>query len=411
MRGGRQRAISLVAEARQVGLLDDNNEINDDYHSLFQVLQDVTKWQPINNPSTGMDRLTYLQSQLATCYSELEELDANITNAKLFMGETSGYADEVAHQKTRLESIGLFEQLDFRKDKCPLCSGTLETPLPEVDMLKASIVNLDKSIENVTKEKPKLRNFIDSLEQERQKKREEISSIKAEIDGVYRQNQQAEQIKDLNSRRALVVGRISLWLESVENDISSSVFEKNIASMETRIEEIDSCLDQESLEDKKQSVLSRIQVDMTKWAKELELEHSDNPYRLDLNKVTVIVDKPERPVPLKQLGSGSNWVGVHLITYFALHKYFISANRSVPRFLFLDQPSQVYFPSENDEKKTDWNKVKQMYDFIFNRTNAEMGVLQVIIVDHADLKDEQFRNHVIEDWHGDNYLVPPDWYL
>lgn len=48
-------------------------------------------------------------------------------------------------------------------------------------------------------------------------------------------------------------------------------------------------------------------------------------HRLDLNKVTVMVDKSERPVPLKQLGSGSNWVGVHLITYFALHYFCICA--------------------------------------------------------------------------------------
>ncbi|WP_439651951.1 DUF3732 domain-containing protein [Pelosinus baikalensis] len=30
------------------------------------------------------------------------------------------------------------------------------------------------------------------------------------------------------------------------------------------------------------------------------------------------MDKPERPVPLQQLCSGSNWVGIHLIAYFAL---------------------------------------------------------------------------------------------
>jgi uncharacterized protein DUF3732 len=149
---------------------------------------------------------------------------------------------------------------------------------------------------------------------------------------------------------------------------------------------------------------------MSEWAKNLNLEHSDNPYRLDMNKVTVVVDKPERPVPLKQLGSGSNWVGVHLITYFALHKYFINANRPVPRFMFFDQPSQVYFPSELDDKKTDWNMVYGLYDFIIERVNDLKGNLQVIIVDHADLKDEKFRKLIMEDWWHENNLIPEDWY-
>lgn len=411
MGGGLQRAISLIAEARQVGLLGETSDlIADDYNSLYSLLQTTTNWQPVNNPSGGMDRLTYLQSQLEICHQELEELESNISNAKAFMGETSGYEDEITHQKVRLESIGLFEQLDFNTGACPLCSGTLRTSLPEVDMIKASIINLDKSIKNVTRERPKLRSFIDGLEQERQKKREEVRIIESEIDGLYSHKQRAEQIKDLNARRALVVGRISLWLESVENDSQSADYERKIFEIENRIAEIDNLLDRDTLEERKQSALSRIQVDMSAWAKELKLEHCDNPYRLDLNKVTVIVDKPERPVPLKQLGSGSNWVGVHLITYFALQKFFIAANRPVPNFLFLDQPSQVYFPSEIDEKRTDWNKVKEMYDFVFKRTHAENGKLQVIIVDHADMKDEEFRGHIVEDWHNENNLVPCEWY-
>ena len=151
---------------------------------------------------------------------------------------------------------------------------------------------------------------------------------------------------------------------------------------------------------------------MTTWAKTLELEHCNSPYRLDLNKVTVVVDKPERPVPLKQLGSGSNWVGVHLITYFALHKYFIEGKRPVPNFLFIDQPSQVYFPSETDEQRTDWDEVNKMYRFIYERVQELNGEFQVIIVDHADLDNDAFRKNTIETWLSkDNSLVPNDWLI
>ena len=125
----------------------------------------------------------------------------------------------------------------------------------------------------------------------------------------------------------------------------------------------------------------------------------------------VVVDKPERPVPLKQLGSGSNWVGVHLITYFALQYFYIGAKRPVPSFMFLDQPSQVYFPSELDEKKTDWNEVNRIYQFIIDRTAELNGQLQVIIVDHADLEKNSFREFTLENWWPDDKnLVPIDWY-
>lgn len=128
-----------------------------------------------------------------------------------------------------------------------------------------------------------------------------------------------------------------------------------------------------------------------------------------MNKVTVVVDKEDRPVPLKQMGSGSNWVGIHLITYFALHKFFIKLHRPVPRFLFLDQPSQVYFPSELDEKKTDIKMVNKLYDFIIEQVFALSGELQVIIVDHVNLDNKEFKKKIIENWWENNNLVPEEW--
>lgn len=413
MGGGSERAISLIGEARQAGLIDASTQIDyQNYREMYSVLQTAMNWSPsMIGSNSGMDRLTFLQSKLQEIRDEFDEIGISLDNARKFVGETAGYSGEAQHQKMRLESIGLFEQLNFNPGKCPLCSGTLEQPLPSAEMIKASIVNLDKSIANVTREQPKLRAFISDLEREREKKQEEIKALEAEIDGLYQQESERARLRDINARRGKVVGRISLWVESVENDTESEKQEQVVKRIEGRIKEIDDILDRDSVEERKQSALSRIQEDMTKWAKALQLEHSDNPYRLDLNKVTVVVDKPERPVPLKQLGSGSNWVGVHLIAYFALQRFFVNANRPVPRFLFLDQPSQVYFPSELDEKQIDWNEVNKMYQFIIDRTNELNGKLQVIVVDHADLKEDSFRQFICENWWPiDKNLVPSDWY-
>lgn len=413
MGGGSERAISLIGEARQAGLIDASTQIDyKNYREMYSVLQTAMNWSPsMIGSNSGMDRLTFLQSKLQEIRDEFDEIGISLDNARKFVGETAGYSGEAQHQKMRLESIGLFEQLNFNPGKCPLCSGTLEQPLPSVERIKASIVNLDKSIANVTREQPKLRAFISDLEREREKKQEEIKALEAEIDGLYQQESERARLRDINARRGKVVGRISLWVESVENDTESEKQEQVVKRIEGRIKEIDDILDRDSVEERKQSALSRIQEDMTKWAKALQLEHSDNPYRLDLNKVTVVVDKPERPVPLKQLGSGSNWVGVHLIAYFALQRFFVNANRPVPRFLFLDQPSQVYFPSELDEKQIDWNEVNIMYQFIIDRTIELNGKLQVIVVDHADLKEDSFRQFICENWWPiDKNLVPSDWY-
>lgn len=51
------------------------------------------------------------------------------------------------------------------------------------------------------------------------------------------------------------------------------------------------------------------------------------------------------------------------------------------------------------------------YQFVIDRTTELQGQLQVIIVDHADLKKDSFREFIRENWWPDDKnLVPIDWY-
>jgi hypothetical protein len=411
--GGLGRAISLISESKEVGLLDNAVVVDyDNYDAVKDILSSVDEWKPKNISTIGVDRLSIWQSELAKCESELETLNLDIESAKGYLGASNGYEDAVKHQSMRLQSIGLFEQLDFSPNHCPLCSSDMgDNPLPYVVAIKTAIANLSKEIENVDKERPKIRDYLNELENARQKLRETIQSLRAEIDGIYEHNRSANVYRDLTVRRAKVAGRISLWLDSIKFSDNYDGKQATINGLEVRLQEVEAILNKDDLEERKVSALNRISINMSNWAKELRLEHGDNPYRLDMNKVTVIVDKPERPIPLKQLGSGANWVGVHLITYFALHKFFIETNRPVPRFVFIDQPSQIYFPSERGEMKEDWNLIKELYKFIFDRVGELKSKLQLIIVDHADLEDPQFQSAVIEDWLPKNScLIPIDWY-
>lgn len=404
---GMSKANELIAEAMAVGLI--SNKTNDNFNEAYHTLKNITEYKLVGTNSVGMDDLAVFQESLSEKRKYFDIICEKLQDAKKFIDDTYGYYNEVKEQKVRLESIGLFEKLNFNEGKCPLCSSNLDNELPSVEAIKRSIKNLDLKIKSVSKEKPKLQNYVNSLEIKKQLIKEEIKSIEKRIDGIYKQNKEAERIKDLNSRRAKVIGRISLWLESIEGIDDCNKKEELIKEYEEDINKIEKLLDIDTIEQKKQSILNRLSVEMTKLAKELELEYSNNPYRLDMRKVTVVVDKPERPVPLQQLGSGSNWLGVHLITYFALQKYFIKSKRPVPNFLFIDQPSQVYFPSDVDEADTDTVEVKKIYDFIFERVKELCGGLQIIIVDHAYVKNSHFEEAVVENWwHGDK-LIPDSW--
>ena len=411
--GGLDRAISLISEAKNVGLVSDKIVIDyDDFDAICKVFRDICNWEPISVNSVNLDRITSLQEELQNKETELNTLNDDIDNAMKYISGVNDYSSANSQQIRRLMSIGLFEQLNFNANICPFCSGELgDNSLPTVEKIKQAINDLNNNIDTVEREKPRIQEHIVNMKTSRDKLRNEIYNTKLQIETEYEQQVTATRIKDLNSRRAHIVGRISLWLDSVYQTDNFDGKKAVIAQIESRLKEIDELLDRNAIEERKASLARRFSVDMTEWAKELNLEHSENPYSFDMNKVTVIIDKPERPVPLAQLGGGANWVGIHLITHFALHKYFITQKRPVPRFIFIDQPSQVFFPSDQEGKSVDWEKVKQIYRFIFRRVNELSGNLQLIVVDHAYFENEKdFVNSIIEDWHNEDNLIPTEWY-
>ena len=210
-----------------------------------------------------------------------------------------------------------------------------------------------------------------------------------------------------------------MYTESIDWNQDVSDQENQINILDEQIGILSERLDPEALKERLNSQLSCIAEDMTRWSRELKLEHSEKRIRLDASKLTVVADTPFGVVPLSNMGSGENWVGYHLVTYFALAKWFIEESRPVGRFLFLDQPTQVYFPSEKSnsgdlseiEKDEDREVVRNMFHWIFEVVKTLSPDLQVIITDHADIDEDWFQLAVRDKkWRGDFALIPKSWY-
>ena len=247
-------------------------------------------------------------------------------------------------------------------------------------------------------------------------------------------NQQVEmaQWKEQILNRSRIVSRISLWLENAIFTDETFELQNRLALSEERVQYIQTLLDPEDKQDRLSSALNRISWQMTQWASLLKLEHADGqtPVNLNLSKATVILDSAARPIPLNLIGGGENVQGYHLITHLALHKYFIERERPTPRFLFLDQLSQVYFDNlPNDPLRTeeierikeigsiegledhDRESLRELFDFIFDVFSQSFAQdFQIIITERANLDDNQrFQDAVIETWRGNRKLVPIEW--
>lgn len=406
------RAKALVEEAQNIGLIDSKLNVNIlSLEQLINILSSINLTD-ILYEYQGNEQLLKLKDQLKENQRQLNDYNSKIYETKKYIESFEDFDGENDHKLNRLKSINLYRSLNFTTNYCPFCSSKISSNVPDINKIKDAIETLDNKINQVGAEKPKLNAYLLKLEDEKEKINEKIKYLHLQIKEIYSQQKEIENIYDIELKQAIVVGKIRLWLDSFQYKKDTKDFSNRIDDIEKEIKKIESLVNQEVIDENMAYALSKIQTSMTKWAKSLDLEYIDSTYRYDPKKVTVIIDK-DRPVALSQLGSGANWLGVHLIAYFAFQEYFINKNRPVPSFIFLDQPSQVYFPKTYktiDKQSTDYDEVKNIYKFLNERVEEQHGKLQVIVVDHANLEEKIFQDHIIENWHNsDSNLVPLTW--
>jgi Protein of unknown function (DUF3732) len=416
--GGAIKAQNLIQEAIQVGLVEEGYSGNEEED--ISRLRKCLSWKPSTIPGIETNSIEDLREERARYIEQLNGIDEHIKAAESYANEASGYSAHANEQRLRLESIALFEEASEESDcKCPFCSSEVEIKTPQLNNMSLSLQRLQTNLQAVVRERPKLRTYLTTLESEKEEKIKLINSLSSSIETLIHEQEVAKEIEDINRRISRVIGRISFFIENHKETQENDELQSKIDEAEAHITYLEDLLDQENKEEILSSILSRISKYMTDWAKELELEHSDAPYRLDIKNLTVIADKEERPIPLNRMGSGENWLGCHLISHLALHKYLIQKNRPVPAFLILDQPTQVYFPPEKDEtlegnveelNDEDRKAVKMMFDLLFKVCKELYPDFQIIVLDHANLQDGEFQDALVErPWRNGRALIPESW--
>ena len=170
----------------------------------------------------------------------------------------------------------------------------------------------------------------------------------AQINAVVQQNEVLRGQRENAIRRSRVQGRISAFLEESitqeEDDLRT-----RLELLQHRISQLVAELSGVSYEDRLRDVEFVLSEYMTEYARELQLEHAEGRTRLDLRRLSVVADTRHGSIRLKNMGSGDNWVGCHVLTHMALHRVFRERERPVPAFVVFDQPSKAHYPPSEDQ--------------------------------------------------------------
>lgn len=336
--------------------------------------------------------LRKLQRQASSIKNHIQEEERFVDNVKQFKSPKDVRISTAVCPFCHTEKDSLRQSAENLHQAITKVSGNLAQARPMKAKFESSLVDVKRSIEVVSKELTELNQQIVEIEKTEKHLREQKS--------LY---------------ESIVMQKAKLFaLLDTLNMAEDAELEKNIKDTKKQLNEISKYLKEYNVQKGLEEASAKVNEYMAEIGKHFEFEKSYLPINLRFSFETFDLYhlQGEEKIYLRSMGSGANWLYCHITLFLALHKYFaeLADECAIPSILFLDQPTQVYFPNFNrdtaesfDEQKS--QEVKQRtkierpidedikaVENLFSRLSIYCNELeldngfspQIIVTDHAD---------------------------
>lgn len=416
-----EKAIGLYSEAKAVGVIRRTEE-NSSAEEIIEALKLSLSWNPESPPNDDGGRISRLEDDLSQLRQDRREVQNQIDSARQFAKRAGRYENEAAEQLDRLSSIkALPKNQETGEWQWPFSEQNLALDSPIATVLLSELTSLDKELRIATGQRPKLGAYLNDLADKVDEISIAIRKKEAELSAAIAADEIIAQMGTRNTAAARVIGRISLFLEALLPNEDLTRLEAENRRLKFKVEQLEEKIGADDSSERITSILNNISAQLTQYIQAFNAEFGPYPARLDLGQMTIIFDRPDRPVPMSRTGGGENHLAYHLSALLALHQFAAKNNRPIPQFLLIDQPTQVYFPSEQaykeadgtvqkTEKDADLEAVRRLFELLLKFTQEDVPGFQLIVTEHANLRENWFQDALVEQpWTKPPALVPENW--
>jgi hypothetical protein len=356
------------------------------------------------------NNLVSVQSQVA---ARLRAHDRELSNVKYSIRYGQEYKDQA-------NQIKVVENATVTTSICPFCHNDSENLKNEANLLVDSIGWLNTELRKASYVTDSFKADEKRINVERKEVESELKKVNSEIASLDSVIKKLEENKSINEQGTIIKFRIESMLEEIV-ELNSSEAEEEFEILNREIKSLEKDLRENYNTSQKLNRAEKIiNKRMNEIGSRLDFEKSYQPINLQFDLKTFELyheKKGGEKIFLRSMGSGANWLYSHLCLFLSLQYYFCTLKNKchIPTILFLDQPSQVYFPSiidvseqfdpttlkrqtANKGKATDDQIAKDADDDIAAVTNMynelvrhalttlnDTGILpQIIVTDHAD---------------------------
>lgn len=375
----------------------------------------------------GVTELTHLINEEDRLSQEIGSIRQRLGKLDQLSSSVDDYSTTLTNQEDRMQGVGWFEKNLQNMHQCPVCAAVHTEGNPRLLELQSLAIELKSLTASVHQAPAKLDQELAVLRLELRDREAAIS--KARQKRQFLEGRSAESAAQRQRVRQiyLFVGRVEQALENVSASRNVDDIRTKVQILADKIAKLKRELDPHTQRDRLNAAVDTVSAKIAGYAQRLKLEHAKENVRLNIRELSLQFSRLSgRTDFLWEVGSGQNWVGYHVAGLLALHEHFTSFNLNpVPRFLVIDQPSQVYFPEawpsmeqspdgqDRVASSPDIAGVRRIFSALSSFIDAVAGQFQVIVTEHAGSITWEGVPHVnlVGNWREghEEFLIPVAW--
>lgn len=332
------------------------------------------------------------QRKASSIRKHIQEEERFVDNVKQFKSPKDVHISAAVCPFCHTEKNSLRQSAESLHQAIAKVSGNLAQARPMKARFESSLVDVQRSIEVVSKA---------------------ITELNQQITEIEKTEKSLAEQKSLYESIVMQKAKLFALLDTL-NMADDAELERDIKATKKQLNGISKDLKAYNVQKGLEEASAKVNEYMAEIGKHFEFEKSYLPINLRFSFETFDLYhlQGDEKIYLRSMGSGANWLYCHITLFLALHKYFaeLADECAIPSILFLDQPTQVYFPNFNrdtassfDEQKSQDEKQRtkierpidediKAVENLFSRLSIYCNELeldngfspQIIVTDHAD---------------------------
>lgn len=353
-------------------------------------------------------RYVSLKRQREEIKQQRYDIEMSIKNLEL----SQGYGQSYSSNLKSLNAIINHSTNEHDSYSCPLCGQGVEVLSKKIVTLHQSNKWLVNELASVKTQGSEFHLQIRKLTSAKNELVDKIKDLGWEISKIEAITERLKEQNKLDHEVVYAKAEIDIECKRIEEQLK--VLRKHDNEIDKRIDKLKSLIEKYSLNLYYSQAKTFFKSNISRIIEKLDFEEEFRP--ADMNFIIETFDlyhndkASKSRVYLSEMGSGANWLACHLSLFLSiLHFFAIQKKSAIPPILFLDQPSQVYFPEkvyvDANEKPKDILKVEQIYktlleeiDLIKKDTDFKP---QLIVTDHVgelDIDGYNFKDYIRGNW-------------